>query len=295
MPRLAIIFFLLSLPLSLDAISQKITRTQLLMGNVSVSITIDTSAQKRIKAFKAMEKAFQEAKRIENTASEWQPNSQTSLLNKNAGKNWVPIGKDLTDILSFARKISEETDGAFDITFASHKKRANFKDVLVLPELHLAHLNKGVKISVSGIAKGYIVDTMSRLLIKEGFRHFLVDAGDIFAQGKWTVSLRDPKNPRGAPLESLSINNQAISTSGNYERGNHLIDPKLKKPATNLLSATVIAPTSILADTLAKAVFILAARHQEKLIWELSEKIPHISIVWIDSQSELHSTENPRQ
>src|SRR5262249_52842452 len=152
----------------------------------------------REKAYRAMEAAFQEARRIENTVSEWRPESQTTLLNQNAGKGFVPIGQDLMTTLEKARDFSEMTDGAFDITFASKctQKRGvlqscpTYHDVTLLPELGLARISRGTRIGVSGIAKGYIVDRMSDVLKKAGFKKFLVNAGDLYAAGSWKIKIR---------------------------------------------------------------------------------------------------------
>ncbi len=227
------------------------------MGNVPVSITIETSSTHSQKIFSTMEQAFNEARRIEKDVSEWQPSSQTSLLNQNAGKFWVPIGKDLMQILLTAYEVSEKTDGAFDITFSSKNKTATYQDVLALPGLSLAFLKKkNMQIGVSGIAKGYIVDRMSDVLRKNGFRKFLVNAGDLYAEGSWSVGIRIPKSEASEVLCTLPVHNQAVSTSGLYERGNHIIDPHTRKPATEFQSVTVVAPTSIVADALAKGVFV---------------------------------------
>jgi thiamine biosynthesis lipoprotein len=249
------------------------------MGNVPVSITIEASSRKESKAYEAMEKAFDEARRIENEVSEWKPESQTSLLNQNAGKSLVPIGRDLMQILLLAREVSEITDGAFDITFPSPDKKATYRDVIVLPAFSLAYLkNRGVKIAVSGIAKGYIVDRISDVLKKEGFQKFLVNAGDIYASGRWEVGIRDPKDPNRA-IRRLSVKNQAVSTSGLYERGAHIIDPKTRRPVlASIKSVTIVAKSSAMADALATGAFVLG----KDRIKSLSEKLPEIQILIVE-------------
>ena len=112
---------LLSPPLSAK---EKFSRTQVMMGDVPVTIEIVASAKKRAKAFVAMEKSYAEAKRIEAEVSEWQPTSQTSQINRMAGRSPVKIGKDLMAILLYAARASAGTDGAFDITFASRNRQA---------------------------------------------------------------------------------------------------------------------------------------------------------------------------
>lgn len=260
------VFYLLAFATSLEA-HEKFVRTQILMGNVPVSITIASSSTSKTRALRAMEASFAEARRIEETVSEWKNTSQTSLLNQNAGKGWVPIGKDLTTILLRSQKISEETQGAFDVTFASSDKKAMYHDVEILPQLSLARLKrKKMKIGVSGIAKGYIVDRMSEVLKKRGFYHFIVDAGDLYFSGSWKTGIKNPDDPKGPPLCSFGVKDQAVSTSGLYERGPHILDPKTKKPVTHLKSVTVMARHSIDADAWGTALFVLGNEKGKEIL-----------------------------
>src|SRR5262249_46527459 len=144
----------------------------------------------------------------------------------------------------------------FDITFASKKKAASYRDVAIFPELGLAYLRPGVTIGVSGIAKGYIVNSMSRVLRQAGFRKFLVNAGDLYASGRWTIGIRNPDKPGSdESLCQITVVDRAVSTSGQYERGPHIVDPKTRKPDRARKSATVIASLSVEADALAKGFF----------------------------------------
>jgi len=253
------------------------------MGNVTVTITIEDKASRRELAFSAMEKAFGDARRIENTVSEWRPESQTTRLNQNAGKALVPIGHDLMTILEKAQEISEMTDGAFDITFPSKNKTVSYRDVVMLPELGLAYLRPGVTIGVSSIAKGYIVDHMSAILKKGGVRKFLVNAGDLYASGRWKVGLRDPGRPGSSDsLCELTVQDRAVSTSGDTERGPHIIDPKTHQPAPDRGSVTVIAKTSTMASPMATGFFVLGKEKAEKI---LAEK-HNFSAVFIENGGE---------
>lgn len=272
------IFILLILFPSSLAAAESFTRTQLLMGDIPVTITIRGFSGKKAAAIEAMEKSFTEAKRVEETISEWRPGSQATLLNRNAGKGWVPIGRDLMEILIVAREVSEITEGAFDITFASPDRQATYKDVELIPELSLARLaRRRVKIGVSGIAKGYIVDRMSEVLRQNGFRRFLVNAGDLYASGRWEVGIHDPDNPQEKPVCLLTVKDLAVSTSGLYERGPHIIDPRTRRAVSPLKSVTVIAKESALADAFATGAFVLGKDHLQGLAEEVS------GILFIDS------------
>lgn len=275
---------------SYAAFAETIIRTQILMGNIPVSVSIDTAQSRRGLAIGTMEKAFAEAKRVENTVSEWREESDATRLNQNAGKAWVPIGKDMRQILLLSRDISEKTDGAFDITFPSSDRQATYRDILLEPELSLAFLpRKGMRIAVSGIAKGYIVDRMSDVLKKAGFKKYLINAGDIYAQGRWTVGIRDPDGPPEAFLCQATLENQAISTSGNYERGPHLIDPTTKKPALGFKSLTVIAQKAALADALGTGLFVAGPVVAPCLLSSFSE----ITVLIFDTAAPPHCVRLP--
>jgi thiamine biosynthesis lipoprotein ApbE len=73
------------------------------------------------------------------------------------------------------------------------------------------------------------------------------------------IGIQDPKN-KTKILNKLSITNGAVATSGNYERGTHIINPKTKKPASELLSVTVSGPDIIKADILATACFAMGSK-----------------------------------
>ncbi len=286
-PASLFIFFVLSLATPLGA-RERIVRTQLLMGNVPVSITIDSTPGFRTKALKAMEASFAEAKRIEETVSEWKTASQTSLLNQNAGRDWIPIGRDLMTILLRAQEISEETKGAFDVTFASSDKKATYHDLQLLPDLSLARLKrKKMKLGVSGIAKGYIVDCMSDVLKKNGLHHFIVNAGDLYFGGSWKTGIKNPDDPEGPPLCSFWARDQAVSTSGLYERGSHIINPKTKKPATHAKSVTVVTRHSVDADAWGTALFVLG----EQRGIEVLKNHPELVAVIVGDSLFNHSTD----
>jgi thiamine biosynthesis lipoprotein len=251
------------------------------MGDVPVRLTIEAPASKKEKAFTVMDAAFNEARRLENSVSEWRKGSQASLLNRNAGKAIVPVDGDMTAILVKAREISDWTGGAFDITFASKKRGVSYQNIIILPELGLAYLRPGVRIGVSGIAKGYIVDAISRILRKAGFKRFLVDAGDLYAAGKWEIGVRDPRRPESREeICKIEVKDRAVSTSGQYERGAHIIDPRTRRPvAAPLAGVTVIAEDSTTADALATAFFVLGPEESGKVI----ERHPGIKALFVRS------------
>jgi len=99
-------------------------------------------------------------------------------------------------------------------------------------------------------------------LIKDhGFKTFCIGAGgDVFAVSdgskEWRIGIQDPRD-KTKILNKLSILNGAVATSGDYERGAHIINPKTGKPANELLQITVTGTDIIMADVLATAAFAM--------------------------------------
>jgi thiamine biosynthesis lipoprotein len=113
----------------------------------------------------------------------------------------------------------------------------------------------------SGYVKGWAIAETGKIIEKAGYKTYCIGAGgDILARSnsskKWWVGIQNPKN-KNKILNKLSISNGAVATSGNYERGSHIFNPKTKKPANKLLSVTVTGPDIIKADILATACFAM--------------------------------------
>src|SRR5208337_1746769 len=170
------------------------------------------------------------------------------------------ISRELFDLLVQAQQYSRLTEGAFDITYASVGYLYDFRKRIhpdeaqiqaVLPAVNYAHVlldperqtvrfsQKGVRIDLGGIAKGYAVDCGIDALRARGFTRAFVGAGgdsriigDRFGK-PWIVGIRDPRKGEGEVIARIPLANAAISTSGDYERFfdegdvryHHIIDP----------------------------------------------------------------------
>ena len=122
-------------------------------------------------------------------------------------------------------------------------------------------------LDLGGVAKGFAVDLAAREL--SVFDGFCVDAdGDLFVGGRgphgenWQIGVQHPRDP-GAVFCVVNVSNQAVCTSGDYERpapsgtGHHLVDPRTGQSPNALVSVTAIAPTALLADGLSTTAVIL--------------------------------------
>ena len=153
--------------------------------------------------------------------------------------------------------------------YINHRRQLTGPDRIVVTGTGIT-IPQGMRITLDGMAKGYVVDAAIRLLRDRGIRRAMVDAGgDIATLGtkpdgeRWMIGLRDPEG-RQAPVTEFGLKGQAIATSGNYERYfdenrsvGHIMDPRTGKTAFTASSATVIAPNCTVADILATGTFVL--------------------------------------
>jgi FAD:protein FMN transferase len=236
----------------------------------------------------AIERALEWFHRIEERCSRFDPGSELSALTAHVGTP-VPASAVLYEAVAFALAVAEESGGAFDPT-VGHRMEArgfncehrtgriistgidpqegvSYRDVRVDPDERTITLLRPLVLDVGGVAKGLAIDMAARELHPIG--NFAIDAGgDLYLGGRngdglpWSVGIRHPRR-EGELIDALRVSDRAVCTSGDYERtapadgGHHIIDPRSGQPATGLASASVIAPTAMLADALATAAFVL--------------------------------------
>jgi thiamine biosynthesis lipoprotein len=138
----------------------------------------------------------------------------------------------------------------------------------------------------TGYVKGWAIAEASRKLLKRGIGTFSLSVGgDINAYSNsdkiWRIGILDPFN-KGSIVGKIVGQNLAIATSGNYERGNHIINPKTGKPARELLSLTVEGPDIIKADILATAAYAMGKQGLKFI----DEKMPGYEVLAIDRHGE---------
>jgi thiamine biosynthesis lipoprotein len=208
----------------------------------------------------------------------------------------VAVSPMLFEAIRFACLVAEETGGAFDPT-AGHRMMergfdrehrtgktirvdmqpadVSYRDIEADPERRTITLRCPLIPDLGAIAKGLAIDTAAQEL--KPFENFAIDAGgDLYMSGTnqhgepWTVGIRHPRHA-GKLLETLRISNQAVCTSGDYERRgadgrSHILDPRTGQVAECVASATVIAPVAMLADALATAAFVLGPAEGIRLL-----------------------------
>ncbi|MEO5925054.1 MAG: FAD:protein FMN transferase [Bryobacteraceae bacterium] len=247
------------------------TRTEAVMGTL---VTIDVTAPED-----ALDRAFGWFHEVESCCSRFRASSELMQLHAGAPTAASPI---LFEAVQFALRVAEESGGAFDPT-VGHRMAArgfnrehrtgetvapvmadddvSYRDVELDAEARTIFLRRPLTLDLGGVAKGLAVDAAAREL--EPFQNFAIDAGgDLYLGGRnpqgepWTVGIRHPRND-GELMDRLQISNQAVCTSGDYERGEHILDPRTAAASRATASATVVAPGAMLADALATAAFVL--------------------------------------
>ncbi|MDP5171421.1 MAG: FAD:protein FMN transferase, partial [Bacteroidia bacterium] len=259
------------------------------------------------KANAAFEAVDEEIARIEALISSWKATSQTSEINRQAGKQPVKVDQELFDLLYRSIKISQLTSGAYDPTYAGLLKIWNIDSVMqATPDSGLVAASvalvgyermvmnaaehsvflpeQGMKIGFGGIGKGYAADRAKLLLQNLGISAGVVNAGgDLISWGiqpngsPWRISIADPIKPHQI-LATLQISNKAVVTSGNYERfieinGKryaHILDPRTGWPVAGLKSVTIVTSIAEFADALATSIFVMGELDGLALVEQLT-------------------------
>jgi thiamine biosynthesis lipoprotein len=277
---------------------------RMLMGT---RFAIEIESADRAGAEAAIEAAFAEVARVEELLSEWKDTSEISELNRRAGQGPVAVGPEFLELALSARKMSELTDGAFDVTFApcwalwdfrtgvvpTDREREDctalvgWRGLLIDEGASTVELGLGgMRIGISGIGKGYGVDRAASVLEERGFTSYLVDGGgDVRLSGRpWTVGVAHPRRS-GELLGRLEVSEGSIVTSGDYYRYferdglryHHILDPRSGMPARVAVAVTLIAPDATSADALATGLFVLGP---ERGI-ELAESLPGVEVLFV--------------
>lgn len=269
--------------------------------------------------------AIDEVKRIENLISDWIPTTQISKVNQNAGIQPVKVDQEVYDLVERAIKISKLTSGAFDISYASMDKiwkfdgsmkempseeaikksveKVGYQNIILNPKDTTIFLkNKGMKLGLGGIGQGYIADKIKVLLQVKGCKSGLVNvSGDINTWGKqpdnksWTVGIVNPMN-KNKVFATFPLDDSAVETSGSYEkyvtfngkRYSHIIDPRTGYPASGIVSVSVFAKQTEIADALATGVFVLGV----DVGLDLINQLKGIGCIIVDDKGVIHTSKN---
>ena len=273
----------------------KVERSQVLMGTY-VRLTI--LGDDREAAAAAAEATLHRMSELEALLSRYVDSSEVSRL---AARGRIDGASDaLLDVLRIAQRVSELGEGAFDVTVqplldlyraglpADREIELAMERVghraLRLEGRSVTLDRPGMRLTLDGVGKGYVVDEGVSLLKRHGFPSVFVDAGgDLVASGSksagrpWRIGIRNPR-PGLALHARFDVRDRAVATSGDYMQPftpdfaqHHIVDPRTGRSAPGLASATVIAPDAATADALATLAMVLGPRRGRELLEDLPE------------------------
>src|SRR5438270_4601009 len=287
-------------------------RAQFLMGTL-VELTAVAPSDAIVQA--SLTAGFQEIRRLENMLSTWIETSELSRVNQAAGLEPVGVSAETFELLRRALEAAEYTEGGFNIAIGPAVQLWNIPEAPRIPsamELEIAaqyvdyrriHLDQtrrtvflekpGMRIDIGGIGKGFAAEKAAAVMREIGATGGLVAvAGDFRVFGRradgtaWPIGIQHPREP-GKILATLDATDEAISTSGDYERYfmkdgvryHHILDPETLQPARLCRSVTIIAPDATTADALATGVFVMGPVHGMALVERLG-----LGAVIVDAQ-----------
>ena len=287
-----------------------------------VKIAIYSNEETAISAINA---AFDRMEEIVNIATTFEEGGEAFKLNQDG---YVDTPSDeLSEMITIAIDYSKLTGGSFDITCQplldlwSHKPEADKQfweldedtqtarinevsillgsDKIVVEEDKIYFRENAMKITLGGIAKGYVVDQALEIIKDMGIKYALIDAGgDIGTLGSkpkgelWNISLANPDDTSQS-LATFRIHDKSLATSGNYERyfdpekkAGHILDPRTGYSASECISVTIIADNCMYADALATGVFVMGSEDGMALV----ETLDDVECLIVDADRLIHQS-----
>jgi FAD:protein FMN transferase len=243
-----------------------------------------------------IQRCIAEISRLEAIFSLYRSDSALVRLNAEGLLDHPPL--ELVEVLSFAASLARLSEGGFDVTvqplFELHARHfaepgadpggpspARLAETLELVDHRnvdvasdrIALGRPGMKLTLNGIAQGYVTDRVAALLAAAGLETMLLDLGEVRGAGErpdgnpWRAAIADPADPAQTRF-SIDLPERpglpALATSGGYgmvfdreRRHHHIFDPATGRSATHHASVTVAAPSALVADGLSTAIAAL--------------------------------------
>ena len=276
--------------------------TRYLMGCfIEVEVTSKSSEVSNY----ALEKAFNEMKRVEHLLSKFISDSEVSGLNRSAGKSPVKVSRETFNLVKKAIHYSRLTHGSFDITVSPFIElwnvvskegriptQAEIKDLSSKVGCHQIVLDEAsssiffrcpqMKVDLGSMGKGYAIDCAVEVLKSLGIKKALINAGSTaFSLGDQTsrVGVANPRQTDEV-LETLSVQNGAVATSAAYEQYweianrqyGHILNPRTGFPIrADFLSVSVVTSTALLSDLMSTVLFSLGRKEAQTLARKIDE------------------------
>lgn len=255
-----------------------------------------------------IEEAASEIQRIEKLISSWLPDSETSAINRNAGIQPVAVSLELFNLIQRCQQLSELTDGAFDITYATFdsiwrfdgsamslptaqevedlRKLGGYRNVILDSEQQTVFLrNKGMRIGFDGIGKGYAADKAKALLVSKQVPAGMINAGgDITTWGtratgeKWLIGVANTVG-NGNLITWIPLVESSVAISGDYRRFleaedktySDVLDPRTGYPSEGVNRVMVFGKMAEFCDALATAILVIGPEAGISLVNQLGD------------------------
>lgn len=245
-----------------------------------------------------------EIERLERIFALYREDSEVARLNRD-GRLYAP-SHDLLVVLSAAQHLSTLSNGGFDVTvqplwdlYAAHffatpspapegpgpravaaaLRLIDWKGIDISAR-QIALARQNMRLTLNGIAQGYVTDRVTDILRDHGFDRVLADLGrsEIYAMGRhpdghpWRIGLADPRQPERL-ARTLDLTDRSVCTSGGYGtkfeasgRFHHLFEPTTGASANHFIAVSVFAPSAMLADGLSTALYVTPADRGSRLL-----------------------------
>lgn len=277
-------------------------------------------------AYDCIDAGIAEIQRIEKLLTTFSEESETALINRNAGVAPVCVSGETFGIIERSIRISRITQGAFDITYGSVDKNLwnfdtnmnslpdavtakkmtrliNYRNIeLDKTDFSVKLKEKGMRIGFGGIGKGYAAERAKLVMKEKGAGSGIVNAsGDMTtwglqpSGGPWTIGIADPDSKEQV-FSYMNITDMAVATSGNYEKFimvngrkySHTINPKTGLPVRGIKSVTIFSPNAEIADAMATPVMIMGTVAGLDMI----NQINNLEAIIIDDEDKIYTTKN---
>lgn len=221
---------------------------------------------------------------VNDQMSTWQQDSEISRFNRYRQTDWFPVSKDFVAVVQEANRISQRSDGAFDVTVGplvnlwsfgpeNRPKKIPTDEEIAQRKQHVGHdrlrfrtndpaLSKAdpeLTVDLSAIAKGYGVDVIAKYIESLKPTGYMVEIGGEVRCGgtkadgsPWRIGIQSPQSASKAADRIVELKDKALATSGDYrnyfehngKRYSHTIDPRTGRPVEHKLVSV-----SVIADT----------------------------------------------
>lgn len=300
-----VFFILLLFSISSCGENVPVSRTGFYFDTVVTVTIFDDDADPSL-----IESCFDICRNYENKLSRTVESSMVARFNRGEITR-DELDGEMRALISYALEITKISDGAFDIFLEPLTSLWNFSGGRTEPPSEseikeaLLQCNVSERIDAGAIAKGLIADKLKEFLVSKGIKSALINlGGNVLCIGAhpdgtpFNIGIQKPFSDSGEVIKVLPVTDLTVVSSGIYERNfesggklyHHILDPKTGYPAdTGLLSVTVVCESSMQADALSTACFVLGEEKGAELI----KTLPGVTAYFVDENNTVKTVCGP--